>query len=344
MTETHPNEAPTVTRYEWAAYAIVAALLTAVLFLRLVPALLGGLLIFEIVHTLAPQLVGGKLSAARARLVAVALLALLAIGATIGASAAAVYQVRGEGGGFPAVLQKMAETIESSRELLPVWAHEWLPEGDTETLKEGGAQWLREHAVEIRRIGGEAGAAVMHGLIGMLLGALIALHSASPHAGGAPLARALTRQARHFGAAFRHVVFAQMRISALNTLLTGLYLVLGLRLFGIDLPFVKTMTLATFVIGLVPIVGNLVTNTMIVVISLNHSLRTAICSLAFLVVIHKLEYFVNARLVAGLINAAAWELLIAMLVMESLFGIPGLAIAPVIYGYVKGELRKRELV
>jgi predicted PurR-regulated permease PerM len=104
------------------------------------------------------------------------------------------------------------------------------------------------------------------------------------------------------------------------------------------------MTLATFVIGLVPIVGNLVTNTMIVVISLNHSLRIAICSLVFLVVIHKLEYFVNARLVAGQINAAAWELLIAMLLMESLFGIPGLAVAPIIYGYVKGELREQGLV
>ena len=104
------------------------------------------------------------------------------------------------------------------------------------------------------------------------------------------------------------------------------------------------MILATFVVGLVPIVGNLITNTIIVVISLNHSVRVAICSLIFLVVIHKLEYFVNARLVAGQIKARAWELLIAMLMMESLFGIPGLVVAPIIYAYVKGELKIHGLV
>ena len=44
-------------------------------------------------------------------------------------------------------------------------------------------------------------------------------------------------------------------------------------------------------------VGNLISNTVIVVVSLSHSLDVAIGSLAFLVVIHKLEYFVNARIV-----------------------------------------------
>jgi predicted PurR-regulated permease PerM len=104
------------------------------------------------------------------------------------------------------------------------------------------------------------------------------------------------------------------------------------------------MTLATFFIGLIPIVGNLITNTIIVVISLSHSVPIAVCSLVFLVVIHKLEYFVNARLVGGQINAAAWELLIAMLVMESLFGIPGMVVAPIVYAYVKRELHTRGLV
>ena len=104
------------------------------------------------------------------------------------------------------------------------------------------------------------------------------------------------------------------------------------------------MILATFVVGLVPIVGNLITNTIIVVISLHHSMRIAACSLVFLVVIHKLEYFVNARLVAGQINSAAWELLIAMLVMESLFGLQGMVVAPIVYAYVKRELNAQGLV
>ncbi len=337
-----PREA--VTRYDLAAWAIMASFVVGALSLHLIPAVLSGLLIFEIVHTLAPRVVGHRVSADRAKLAAVAFLALLVIGATLGAGAAAVTGVRSEGGGFSALLQKMAEIVEGSRELLPEWMHGWFPKGDADTIKESSAQWLREHAVELTRLGGEAGTAVMHALIGMVLGALISLRSASGRATTAPLARALTAQVSHFSDAFRQIVFAQFRISALNTMLTGLYLIVGLPLAGVALPFVKTMTLATFFIGLLPIVGNLITNTIIVVISLSHSVRIAACSLVFLVVIHKLEYFVNARLVAGQINAAAWEILIAMLVMESLFGIPGMVVAPIVYAYVKRELDTHGLV
>jgi hypothetical protein len=39
--------------------------------------------------------------------------------------------------------------------------------------------------------------------------------------------------------AFRRVVFAQVRISLLNTLFTAIYLIVALPLFGVDLPFRK---------------------------------------------------------------------------------------------------------
>ena len=96
--------------------------------------------------------------------------------------------------------------------------------------------------------------------------------------------------------------------------------------------------------ALIPIVGNLITNSMIVVISLSHSVQIAACSLVFLVVIHKLEYFLNARIIGSHINARAWELLIAMLVMEAAFGIPGLIAAPIFYAYFKEELRAKGLI
>ena len=67
-------------------------------------------------------------------------------------------------------------------------------------------------------------------------------------------------------------------------------------------------------------------------------------SLVFLVVIHKLEYFLNARIIGSHINARAWELLIAMLAMEAAFGLPGIVAAPIYYAYVKGELMDRGLV
>jgi predicted PurR-regulated permease PerM len=79
-------------------------------------------------------------------------------------------------------------------------------------------------------------------------------------------------------------------------------------------------------------------------VSLSYSAAAAAGSLAFLVLIHKLEYFVNARIVGTQIRARAWELLIAMLVMEAAFGVPGLIAAPIFYAYVKDELTSRGLI
>jgi predicted PurR-regulated permease PerM len=93
------------------------------------------------------------------------------------------------------------------------------------------------------------------------------------------------------------------------------------------------------VAGLLPIVGNLISNTVIVLASLSMSFLTAAGSLVFLVILHKLEYFLNARIVGHQINASAWELLCAMLVGEAAFGAPGLIAAPIFYAYIKDELK-----
>lgn len=95
---------------------------------------------------------------------------------------------------------------------------------------------------------------------------------------------------------------------------------------------------------LIPVVGNLLSNTVIVVIALGVSSWIALLSLAFLVVIHKLEYVLNARIVGGEINAAAWEILVALFAAEAVFGVPGVIAAPIIYAYGKKELQDRGLV
>jgi predicted PurR-regulated permease PerM len=117
-----------------------------------------------------------------------------------------------------------------------------------------------------------------------------------------------------------------------------------LPLAGIQLPLSKTMIAITFFAGLLPVIGNLISNTVIVIVSMSHSLSIAAASLGFLVVIHKLEYFLNAKIIGFHINARAWELLIAMLIMEAIFGIPGVVAAPVFYAYVKKELEDQGLV
>jgi predicted PurR-regulated permease PerM len=80
------------------------------------------------------------------------------------------------------------------------------------------------------------------------------------------------------------------------------------------------------------------------VVSLSHTWQLASVSLGYLVVVHKLEYFLNARIVGTQIRAQAWEMLIAMLAMEAAFGLSGVVAAPIYYAYAKNELAARRLI
>jgi predicted PurR-regulated permease PerM len=66
--------------------------------------------------------------------------------------------------------------------------------------------------------------------------------------------------------------------------------------------------------------------------------------LGFLIVIHKLEYYVNAKIVGHEIKTSIWEMLIIMVLMETIFGLIGVAVAPIIYGYIKEELEQKGLI
>lgn len=332
-----------VTRYQIAAWLLMATGLLFTLVFHLLPALLSGLLMVQLVHLLAPHMVIGRLDHVWAKVLVVSLVTLVVLGALAGLTTGAILYLRTEGG-LAGLLTKMAEIIENSRHLLPMWAAAWLPQGDGSVVRAGLVEWLRTHALEIRQFGGDAGRVLLHSIIGLIIGSFIALREARPAQALAPLAQAMHERVSRLSEAFRRVVFAQVRISALNALLTGIYLMLVLPAFGLHLPFTKTMIIVTFVVGLLPVLGNLVSNTIIIIISLSHSLHVAAASLVFLIFIHKLEYFVNARIIGGQIQARAWELLIAMLVMEAAFGVRGLIAAPIFYAYIKKELSDRELI
>src|SRR5581483_5494000 len=100
----------------------------------------------------------------------------------------------------------------------------------------------------------------------------------------------------------------------------------------------------TLFAGLLPIIGNLISNSAIVIVSISISLPVAIASLVFLIAVHKLEYFLNARIIGSHIRSRAWELLLAMVLMEAMFGIGGVIAAPIYYAWLKSELAERGLV
>jgi predicted PurR-regulated permease PerM len=332
--------------YEMAAWLLTALALLFVLQFHLLPALIAGLFVFEIVHMITPHIAKRfptKKPSNRAKLWAVGILVAIIVGLLTLAGAGLMAFLRSDAGSVTMLLAKMAQIIDDSRKVLPVWLLDHLP-ADALAFREQASQWLREHAGELQVVGAEAGRATAHVLIGMIIGGMLAVREATSLDQLKPFARALTGRGELFGDAFRRIVFAQLRISLINTTFTAIYLAVVLPLMGIHLPLVKTMIALTFLVGLLPVVGNLISNTMIVIVSLSQSFGVALASLGYLVVIHKFEYFLNARIVGGQIRANAWELLIAMLLMESVFGIAGIVAAPIFYAYIKSELRARDLV
>ena len=332
-------------KMEIASWFLAAAGLFLVLHLHLLTALIGGLAVYELVHIVARRLrfLGGGTTPDFRKYLAITLIAIVVVAALILSIIGILAFFRSDLGNLPALLGKMADIVESSRAHLPLWIARELP-ANTQELNDSVVAWLREHAEELQTFGANLGRASVHALIGMVIGAVVSLDEARQVRRRAPLAEALTRRARRLGEAFRRIVFAQVRISGLNTLLTGLYLFVLLPVLGIRLPFTKTMIAVTFLAGLLPVIGNLISNAVIVIVSFSHSLGAAIGSLAFLIVIHKLEYFLNARIVGSEIQARAWELLVVMLAMEAAFGLAGVIAGPIYYAYVKSELAARGLI
>jgi predicted PurR-regulated permease PerM len=330
-----------VSRYEVAAWILMAAGLLLVLKLHLLSALLAGMLVYELVHIAVPKL-PRRLSGHRARMVAVTALASLAAGLVAAAVTGLVVFVRGEGH-LASLLEKMAESIAQARATLPAVLFENLP-ANADALKDATVDWLKVHAKEIRTVGADFGLALAHIIVGLVAGAMVSLTDVQPHTIERPLARALAERMSRLGTAFRRFVFAQVRISAINASLTGLFLLVALPIFGSHMPLAKTLVVLTFVVGLLPVVGNLISNTVMVVVGFSVSPYVALAALGFLIVIHKLEYFLNARIVGAQISARAWELLVAMLVMEAAFGVAGIVAAPIYYAYLKDELTAQDLV
>jgi predicted PurR-regulated permease PerM len=246
------------------------------------------------------------------------------------------------------MMNQMAAILESTRTWLGGYGEEVIPDvmTDAENFKAAIAEWLKTHAQTVRA----AGSYVSIGLIRMIMGALLAVlvffrhathHDAHTHG---PLGAYLFQKTARFAEVFSRIASAQLKISAVNTSLTAIYLLVLLPLFGTRLPFTTTLLVLTFLCGLIPVLGNLISNTVITILSLGVSPATAVASLVFLILIHKLEYLINSRIVGGETDSQAWEILMAIIAGEAAFGAGGVIMGPIIYAFVKRELRERALL
>ena len=117
-----------------------------------------------------------------------------------------------------------------------------------------------------------------------------------------------------------------------------------LPLWKLELPYTPALITLTFLAGLIPIVGNLLCNVVITIVGLSVSPMAALACLGFLVLIHKAEYVINAKVVGRRTHMGVWELLAVMFTAEAVFGPAGLVAAPLMYAYLKKELQATHLV
>jgi len=326
----------------FSSYVLAGLALVGVLVLHLLVPLLVGLLIYQLVVSITPfaqRYFSTKLS----KMMVVVLFAALVIAAIAGAVFGLISFFRSDIENLPRLLAKVSDILDRVRDGIPPFLATYLPD-DIADLQQRALEWLRSHVAELQLMGTHTLLTFAESLIAMVIGVALSLREVDPHATPGPLALALTTRSERFAQAFRNVALSQLTISLLNTSFTAIYLVIGLHLFGVHLPLTKTMIAITFIVGLLPIVGNLTSNTIVVIVSLAHSPGVAMASLVFLIVIHKLEYFLGARIVGTRIKSQIWELLIAMMVMEAIFGVPGLVAAPIWYAYLKSELLDARLI
>ena len=342
MTTENIVKTNTLTTPEICSYILAAIALFLVVKFSMLVALFSGLLVYSLAHLLVPT-IEKRYSSTKARTIAVVVLSSVIVLIISAGIWAAVIFLRSDASNLQHLLQKLADIIEGSRNQLPLWVSTNLPDGVV-ALREWLTDWLREHSAEAKGLSKEAGHIVLQLVLGMIIGSLVALQDATTEDNYRPFAKAMLDRIVNLNLMFSKIVYAQVRISLINTAFTAIYLLVILPMAGVHLPLTKSMISITFLVGLIPVVGNIVSNTVIVIVGLSHSLQIAVASLVFMVVIHKLEYFLNARIIGSQINARAWEMLTAILVMETLFGMPGLVAAPVFYAYLKKELMDRQLV
>ena len=260
--------------------------------------------------------------------------------AVVGIAAAGVYFTR-------LAILALPDVADTSIPSASAWAQKRqidLPFSDFEGLRQVVVNTLGEEANYLRNVANVAKATttnLVFSILGMVAAASLFFKTGlDPYRGTHRVKNNLysiccdqvSRRFRDFYRSFGTVMGAQITISLINTALTAIFLM------AVHMPHSTLLIATTFLCGIVPIVGNLLSNTIIVFVALTMSLKLAISALVFLIVIHKLEYLLNSKIIGDRIRNPVWLTLIALILGERLMGIPGLILAPVVLNYLRVEM------
>jgi predicted PurR-regulated permease PerM len=141
----------------------------------------------------------------------------------------------------------------------------------------------------------------------------------------------ISKRFARFYVSFDMVMNAQVTISAINAIATGIFMTV------LRLPHMPVAVGVSFICGMIPVVGNILSNIVVVAIGFIVSPAKGIGALAFLVTIHHLGFFLNSKIVGAKIRSPVWLTLVALVLGESLMGVTGMVLSPVVLHYIRME-------
>jgi predicted PurR-regulated permease PerM len=127
---------------------------------------------------------------------------------------------------------------------------------------------------------------------------------------------------KRFYGYFKKVMIGQLFISLINTSVTLVAVII------LGLPHKVTLVCIVFVCGLLPVVGNLVSNTILSLTALiSIGFPAFFVRIALLVGLHKLEYFLNGKIIGSIIRLPMFVTLLSLLAGEATLGVFGMILA-----------------
>ncbi|MFI4847364.1 MAG: AI-2E family transporter [Candidatus Makana argininalis] len=323
------------------SYILISIFITLMIPLHLFTCFISGFFVYQTILFLTPSFLEKYLGVNRARLIIITIITLLII-LTISIGIVNIFNCLkfeiSKKNNFKYVKDDIFIMIKN---LIPDYFLTFCPES-TEKIKYFIFSFIKSNLNIFKKFFDS----FLNGLIMMFLGLILGLSVSlnKPLKKKSYFMHQLSKRVINLYDSFNNVIYAQIKVSFLNTMLTTLIMIILFIFLKIKIPFIKELILATFIFGLFPIIGNIISNTMITISAFYISFIVGIFMLIYLIFIHKLEYFLNAEIVGKNINSKSWELLLAMIILKSLFGLEGLIAAPIYYAYIKKELKYNKII
>jgi predicted PurR-regulated permease PerM len=245
-----------------------------------------------------------------------------------------------------ATVEALPAIAEKSLPAIIQWAGEHqivLPFTDLNSLKEEALKMARDSAKDIGKFADFARGATTQ-FVYLSVGCLVAIglflnpeiemdrpSSANQNNLYSLCCEEISRRFAAFYKSFAMVMNAQITISVINAVLTGIFMVV------LGLPHMPVAVGVTFICGMLPVVGNILSNIVVVAIGFIVSPAKGLGALAFLVVIHHLGFFLNSKIIGAKIRSPIWLTLLALVLGERLMGVTGMVLAPVVLHYIRVE-------